>query len=385
MDVGRQRWVALGVAVGLMGLACVGLALAEPAREEASDVFPEIGPLGPVPVPADNPITPKKVALGKKLFFDPRLSGDGSISCASCHDPRMGWGDGNDLSRGYPGTQHWRNSQTVLNAAYYTKLFWAGEALSLEKQADSAITGNLAGNGDPMMIEERLRQIPEYVKAFREVFGQDPLYTDVLKAIAAFERTEVVSRNVPFDNYMKGDAEALSEKAKQGLALFKGKARCIECHHGPLFSDQNFHNLGVQKNPTFEEDPLRQIALRYQHKARGVDETVYRKADRDLGLYYTTKREEDKGKFRTPSLRELAYTAPYMHNGVFFTLEEVVDFYDKGGGDDPHKSSLLQPLNLTNEEKEALSAYLESLSGDEVIVDPPPLPEYATVGPEGKP
>jgi cytochrome c peroxidase len=323
-----------------------------------------------------------KVELGELLFFDARLSGDASTSCASCHSPESGWGDGGDLSRGYPGTQHWRNSQTVLNSAYYQKLFWGGEVPSLEAQAKSAATGNVAGNGDTMMMEERLRQIPEYVKRFREVFGAAwPTIDDAWRAIAAFERTLVSKpENVAFDRYMKGDQKALSESAQRGLALFKGKARCIQCHNGPLLSDDDYHNLGVPKNLGFEEDPLRQITLRFQHVIRGVPESVYRKADRDLGLYYTTKRTADRGKFRTPSLREVKYTAPYMHNGAFFTLEEVIDFYNEGGGEEPNKSPLVKPLGLTDKEKESLQAFLLSLSSDKPLqFKPPELPPYAAM------
>ena len=344
--------------------------------------FPPLGPLPPVPVPADNPMSDAKVALGKLLFFDARLSGDASTSCASCHSPESGWGDGGDLSRGYPGTQHWRNSQTILNSAYYAKLFWAGESTSLEAQARSAATGNVAGNGDTMMMEERLRQVPEYVKRFREVFGTPwPTIDDAWRAISAFERTVVSKANdVPFDRLMKGDKKALPEGAKRGLALFQGKAGCVQCHNGALLSDEDYHNIGVPRNPAFEEDPLRQITLRYQHVIRGVPESVYRKADRDLGLFYTTKREADKGRFRTPSLRELKYTAPYMHNGAFFELEEVIDFYDEGGGEDANKSPLIRKLGLSDEEKEDLLAFLESLSSDEpLLMKPPELPPYAAM------
>ncbi len=338
-----------------------------------------IGPLGPVPVPPDNKQTDEKVELGRLLFFDGRLSGDTSTSCAACHDPGQGWGDGAELSHGYPGTTHWRNSQTILDSAYYSKLFWAGEVTSLESQAESAITGNLAGNGEPETIEERLAQAPGYVERFRKVFGTPrPQFPDVLKAIAAFERAVPVSRNVPFDRFMKGEKGALSAAARRGMGLFEGKARCILCHDGPLFSDEDYHDLGVPPHPAFASEPLRQIALRYQHYSRGVDEkAVYRKADRDLGLYYTTKRPADMGRFRTPSLRELVYTAPYMHDGVFRTLEEVVDFYDRGGGDDPRKDPLVQPLGLSPEEKADLVEFLKSLSGDPIVIEQPTLPEYA--------
>ncbi|OGX37972.1 MAG: hypothetical protein A3C36_04365 [Omnitrophica WOR_2 bacterium RIFCSPHIGHO2_02_FULL_52_10] len=341
--------------------------------------FPNLAPLPEVPQTPDNPTTEAKIELGKLLFFDRRTSGDVSTSCSSCHDPHKGWGDGNPVSKGYPGTVHWRNSQTVVNAAYLKKLFWAGEDTSLESQADSAVTGNLAGNGDPDTIEERLAQVPEYVRLFKEAFGVErPTYPLALKAIAVFERT-VVTKDAPFDQYMNGDKKALSDSAKRGMELFQGKARCIQCHNGPLMSDESFHNIGVPKNPLFENDAQRQIALRFQHYARGVSEEVYRGADRDLGLYYTTKRPEDKGKFRTPPLRYIEYTAPYMHNGVFESLEEVVDFYNKGGGDDPRKSPLLQSLDLTKQEMNDLLEFLKSLSGEEIIVEEPPEPPYAVL------
>ncbi|MEM7313710.1 MAG: cytochrome c peroxidase, partial [Planctomycetota bacterium] len=339
--------------------------------------FPKLAALPKVPVPADNPITPEKVELGKLLFFDDRLSGDVGTSCASCHDPRLGWGDGNALSRGYAGTQHWRNSQTIVNSAYLSKLFWAGESTSLEAQAQSAITGNLAGNGDTVMIEERLAQIPEYVELFKKAFGaQRPTFDHVLKSIATFERVETISKDSPFDEFLDGDEEALEEGALRGKALFEGKANCIRCHNGSLMSDEKYHAIGVPENSLFEEDPLRQISLRYQHYIRGVPESVYRNAKTDLGLYYTTKRKADIGRFRTPPLRHLEYTAPYMHNGAFETLEEVIEFYNEGGGDHPNKSRLLEPLNLTEDEQFDLLEFLESLSGDEIRMTPPELPQY---------
>lgn len=339
--------------------------------------FPKLAAIAPTPpVPPDNPVTPAKVELGKLLFFDNRLSGDTSTSCATCHLPDMGWGDGNAISRGYPGTWHWRNSQTIVNSAYLRKLFWAGESLSLEAQAKSAATGNLAGNVDPAMAEERLAQIPEYVRLFKQAFGVEaPTFPLTLRAIATFERAATNSIDSPFDLYMRGEGE-LSDAALRGMVLFQSKAGCIQCHNGSLLTDESFHNLGVPKHPRFEQDPLSQIALRYQHYSRGVPEEVYRAADRDLGLYYTTKREADKGRFRTTPLRYLTFTSPYMHNGVFVTLEEVIDFYDQGGGDDPDKSPLLAPLNLTSDEKANLLAFLQSLSGSELLIERPELPPY---------
>lgn len=347
------------------------------AHSSLATDFPKLVLLPDVPVPGDNPITDAKVELGRFLFFDNRLSGDAGTSCASCHDPRLGWGDGQAISRGYAGTQHWRNSQTTVNSAFFTKLFWAGEVPSLEAQAKSAITGNLAGNGDTVMIEERLALIPSYVSMFKEAFGvSEPTFDLVLKAIASFERAEMISRDSPFDEYLAGDEDALSDDAKKGLALFQGKAGCIQCHNGALMSDEDYHFLDLPENELFKKDPLRQVALRYQHYIRGVPEEVYREASNDLGLYYTTKKDSDRRRFRTPSLRYIEYTAPYMHNGVFGALEEVVEFYDQGGGDDPNQSPLIQPLNLTEDEKFELVEFLYSLSGKEIRIAVPELPAY---------
>jgi len=166
------------------------------------------------------------------------------------------------------------------------------------------------------MAEERMAQVPDYVRLFKQAFGVDrPTYHLALRAIATFERAEVISDDSPFDLEMSGQRSAMSAEARLGMALFTGKAGCIQYHNGALFTDEGFHNVGVPTSPTFDTDILAQIALRYQHYARGVPAELYRKADRDLGLYYTTKREVDKGKFRTPPLRYLVYTTPYMHNG----------------------------------------------------------------------
>ncbi len=349
--------------------------------------IPPIGALGEPPVPPDNPITDEKAELGKLLFFDARTSGDVSTSCASCHDPLKGWGDGNDLSRGYPGTKHWRNSQTAINSPYFNKYFWAGSVTSLEKQANSATTGIVAGNGDPMMIEERLAQVPEYVRRFKKVFGTDlPLYPDYLRAVSTFERKYLISRDTPFDQYARGDTKALKKRAKRGLAIFKGKGRCTQCHNGPNFSDDDYHNIGVPANEEFEMDPDRQITLRFEFFAKGVPEKYYANASRDLGLFFRTKHPRDIGKFRTPHLRELKWTAPYMHNGIFYSLEEVIDFYDRGGDDQPgQKDPLLQKLDLTKTEKKDLLYFLNSLSSKKppLQIKVPDLPEYEVIPPPG--
>ncbi|MFQ5652562.1 MAG: cytochrome-c peroxidase [bacterium] len=370
--------------VVLLLLAVALSAMSGKSSDKDNVEVPGLAALPAPPIPADNPQTPEKVELGKLLFFDARLGGDVSIACSDCHNPTLGWQDAADICRGYPGTSHWRNCQTIINAAYLDKLFWAGAARSLEGQARSAARGGVAGNGEDDMMEERLRQIPEYIKRFREVFGTvRPEIRDVWRAISAFERT-LVQRDTPFDQYMQGDKSALSEDAIKGMELFKGKAGCLQCHNGPLLTDQKYYNLGVPENPVFEEDALKQITFRFEQYAKGVSEEIYHKTKTDLGLYYRSKRNQDMGKFRTPSLRYLVYTPPYMHNGTMWSLEEVIDFYNKGGGEDQiektlghrTKTDLVKPLGLTDEEKAQLVAFLESLSGEEIIIDIPELPPY---------
>jgi len=344
----------------------------------AAGDYPPLAPLPPPPIPADNPMTPEKVELGKKLFWDGRLSGNGTMGCVACHLPDLGWGTGSPISFGYPGTQHWRNSQTVLNSAYYNKLFFEGSTTSLEGQGPDAAEGAVAGNGDPALMEMRLRFVPEYVRAFKQVFGTEwPNYDQAWLAVAAFERTIVTdTKKVPFDKYLAGEKAAMSDSAKRGMELFNGKAGCLSCHNGALASDQKYYNIGVPTAPEFADDPLYQITLRWELYQKGVPEDVYRDGALDLGLYHVTKRPEDKGKFRTPSLRELRWTGPFMHNGVYETIAQVVDFYDAGGG--KGNTAGLKPLGLADAEKADLVAFLEALSMDEpLLMDEPELPKSA--------
>lgn len=366
------------IVTAVASLAAIGFASVTHAQKG----FPPLGPLPPPPIPADNPMTSEKVELGKMIFWDSRLSGDASSPCVVCHEPSKGWGDGAEISRGYPGTIHWRNSQTVLNSAYYNKLFWEGSVTSLEAQAPAAAEGGVAGNGDGSLMEMRLRFIPEYVERFKKVFGVDwPRITHAWQAVAAFQRTLVSDASqVPFDRFMKGDKAALSDSAKRGMAVYNGKGGCIQCHNGPLASDQKFYALGVPENEVFKTEPINQITHRWQHYQKGVPEANYRDAPIDRGLYYVTKNPKDANKFRTPSLRELKYTAPFMHNGIFYTIDEVVDFYNKGGGAGPNKSPLIKPLGLSDQEKKDLVAFIESLSMDKpLLMDPPKLPPYAVM------
>ncbi|MCW5596301.1 MAG: hypothetical protein KIT42_10570 [Rhodocyclaceae bacterium] len=368
-----------GLTILVVAALFAGAWLLTAARPEQA----RLASLPPVPVPAGNPMHDEKISLGRMLFFDARLSGDSSTSCASCHVPELGWGHSDALAPGYPGHRLWRNNPTVLNAAHYKRLMWDGTLDSLEIQARSAMQAPVEGNGKPYVVEMRLRLIPEYVARFRQVFGSEwPQMDDAWRAIAAFERTVVSDpRQVPFDRYLAGDHNALSDAARRGMALFEGKAGCIRCHYGALATDEGFHALGVPRQPLFDANPLVQVAVRWQNRQRDVPSAVYRDLDEDLGRYYQTRDKADIGKFRTPSLRELKYTAPYMHNGVFATLREVVDFFDAGGGETPNKSPLLRPLGLSDEEKNDLVAFLAALSMERpMIVAVPALPPMAPLG-----
>ena len=369
-----------GALLALAASAAVAVAAFSVARASTSplvDAVPALALLPPVPVPADNPMSDAKVELGRLLFFDARLSGDLSTSCATCHVAQMGWTHGDALAPGYPGHRLWRNNPTVLNAAHLRQLMWDGSLERLEVQARSAMQAPVEGNGNAAIVEMRLRLVPEYVERFRAVFGTEwPRLDDTWRAIAAFERTVVSDPSkVPFDRFLAGDARALTAAARRGHALFTGKAGCIACHHGPLASDEGYHALGVPRQPLYDSSALVQIAVRWQNAQRDAPRALYRGAEEDLGRYYRTRDPADIGKFRTPSLRELRYTAPYMHNGVFGTLQEVVDFFDRGGGDAPNKSPLLRPLGLTGDEKRDLIAFLEAMSMDEpLLVVAPELP-----------
>ncbi len=357
------------------------------ASGHAADSKFTLKPLGKPPIPADNPQSAKKIALGKLLFFDPRLGGDASVSCASCHDPKQGWSFAQPISRGYPGVVHWRGSQTIINAAYLGKLFWTGSAKSLEGQARGAARGGVSGNGEADMMEARLAFIPVYRKAFREVFGDRwPRIRNAWRAISAFERT-LIQTDTPVDKFLRGDKKALNAQQQRGMALFTGKAGCIRCHNGAMATDEKFYNLGVPPAEEWLTSGLAQITFRFEQYAKGVTQKMYRKIKDDAGYYYRTKQAADKGKFRTPSLRYVKYTAPYMHNGSFFTLEEVVEFYNKGGGKNEfsaNKSPLLKPLGLTEKEIEDLVAFVEAFSGPEIKMAVPKLPPYAALPPVAK-
>jgi cytochrome c peroxidase len=341
-------------------LVCAGIVILLGQTWAYAGATADIGPLPAVPVPEDNPLTPEKVELGRLLFFDARLSADGSLACVSCHLPDQGWTTNSPLSPAYPTNMERRNSQTLINVGYNKALLWDGRAGMLEKQALGPIQNPLHMNQNLDLLIERLKAIPDYAERFQKVFGTAVNPESLGKALAAFERT-LITRNAPFDRYMQGDQRAMSESALQGLELFKGKARCILCHNGPNFTDSQFHHLGVP-DALLLSHPLVQASIRFDAKRMNMSDPE--KVKEDLGRYLVTKEEKDKKAFKTPTLRNVTQRDPYMHNGVFQSLEEIIDFYDRGGGAVSGKSPLIHPLGLTAQEKRDLLAFLKALTGE---------------------
>jgi cytochrome c peroxidase len=326
-------------------------------------------PLNPVPVPASNPQTPEKIELGKKLFFDRRLSGDGTMSCATCHNPELAFTDGQEISLSYPTTRNWRNAPGLMNVAFLKNLFYDGRAGSLEEQALFPVMSAFEMNKNLDYLEEQIRQVPEYADSFRKVFSGEATRERIAMAIAAFERT-LVSAGTPLDRYLAGDGNALSEKAKKGMTIFTGKGRCADCHYGVSLSDDKFYALSVPENAALVNDPRVVTTARFVAKVYRYED--YRNLNEDPGRYLISKEKKDWKAFRTPPLREVSKTAPYMHNGVFATLDEVIDFFDRGGGGG---NTVLRPIGLSPNEKMELKAFLvEALSGEDIRMTFPQVP-----------
>ena len=336
----------------------------------ASALAAPLSPIGPAPENPANPSTPGKVALGKQLFFDRRLSGDGTMSCASCHIPELAFTDGEAISLSYPTTRNWRNAPTLVNIGHVRRLFHDGRAASLEDQALFPMLSAFEMNQNLDFLEEEIRSVPEYVAAFQSVFGSpDTSRERIAQALAAFQRS-LVSKNAPLDRYLAGDRSALSEKARQGYEIFMGKGRCADCHGGSLLADDRFHALRVPEHPDFQADPRVAATRRFVAKHSGFAD--YRTLAEDPGRFLVTKDTADWLAFRTPTLREIAKTGPYMHNGIFASLDAVIEFFNQGGG---AGNTALRPLGLATDEKEALKAFLiEALTGDPLAMRPPPVP-----------
>jgi len=295
-------------------------------------------------IPDDNPLSIEKIELGKLLYFDPRFSKDKSISCASCHNPYHGFADPSPTSKGVAFKLGGRNSPTVINRLFSDVQFWDGRAKDLEEQAHGPLINAVEmAMGSHNDVVKRCKAVPGYAPLFEKAFGSKEItMSRIAQAIASYERT-VVSGNSPFDRFNAGDKDALSAAAVRGLELFNGAANCKVCHSGFNFTDESYHNLGV-----------------------GMD-----KPKPDLGRFEQTKAESEKGAFKTPTLRSIAQTAPYMHDGSHATLRQVIELYDKGGVPNAWLSKEIKPLHLTPAQIDDLVAFMEALSGDVNNAQPP--------------
>ncbi len=307
------------------------------------------------------------VELGRMLYFDRRLSGDGTMNCATCHLPQEGFSDGRDVSAAYPTNAHFRNTPTVVNAALRPLLTWDGRAGNVEDQAMGVIKNPFEMNINLDLLEEKLRSVPEYRDGFKAALGSEVTRKAIVRAIGAFERT-IIAGPSPFDLYAKGDDKALGESEIRGMELFFGKANCLICHDGPNFGASRIESLGLPPNPKVITDSRRAVSLRYVARING--ESMGLGEEDDWGLAFLTGDIRDKGRFLSPTLRQLARTAPYGHDGRFETLREIIDLIDAGGGTMPGKSHKLKPLGLTGEEKKDLESFLLSLTGADPVVEP---------------
>jgi len=313
--------------------------------------------------------TPDKVALGDKLFNDKRLSINDQVSCATCHDPARGFVDHKPVPDGVaaPAQRPQRNSPTVLNAMFNATQFWDGRAPSLEEQAKLPILNPIEmGQKSPDEVVAKVRALPEYREAFPRVFGHEATYDDIAAAIAAFERTQYAG-DAPFDRFIAGDEKAIGAAAKRGWGLFNGKGRCSDCHAfstvSPLFSDLKFHNIGIAAHKTDFIDLARKAASTVRvGDVKQVDELAIQTHFSELGRFLVTKQANDIGAFKTPGLRNVALTAPYMHDGSLATLWDVMDHYNKGGVPNPNLDGGMQRLGLTEAEIDDLVAFMESLT-----------------------
>jgi len=305
--------------------------------------------LNPMLWPKDNPYTPEKAELGRLLYYDKRVSADNTVACASCHAAEKAFADNLPVSVGIRGQKGGMSAPTVINRGYGQLQFWDGRAGSLEAQAIGPMANSIEMGHSHEGVVKQLRKIPGYRAQFKTVFGTEEFDLEmVAKAIATFERT-VVSGNSPYDKFRSGDKKALTAAQVRGLSVFVNKAKCDACHEGSNFTLNAFHNLGVGSQ----------------------------KATPDEGRFAVTKDPADWGTFKTPTLREIAKTAPYMHDGSLATLEEVVDYYDKGGIKNKNLDERLKPLQLTAAEKKDLVEFMKSLNGEgwQHLTEPTSFPQ----------
>lgn len=319
-----MKRIARGVALAALIASSAGIVSAQDAAPKVPAGLPAVA------WPKDNQPSADKISLGMQLYFDPRLSKDNTVSCASCHDPAKGFSNGERFATGVGGAKGGRSAPSVINSAYYAQQFWDGRAATLEDQALGPIQNPIEMAMTLDAVVAKLNKIDGYKSQFQKVFGTDVNSAGIGKAIAAYERT-VLSGNAPYDKFKAGEPHALSKKAADGMKLFFGKARCSACHTGPSFSDNGYHNIGIGMTA---KEP-------------------------DVGREAISKLAGDRGAFKTPTLREIAKTGPYMHDGSLKTLEEVVEHYNKGGIANEWLDEELVPLNLTADEKDAVVVFMK--------------------------
>ncbi len=317
---------------------------------------------------SDNEPTPERIALGRKLYFDTRLSADGTVACATCHDVSRGFTDQRNVSEGIGNKLGRRNAPTTLNAMLFTTQFWDGRAPTLEEQAKLPIVNPIEmGQPDGAAVVKAIAGDAEYQAAFQKAYGRPVGYDDIGRAIGAFERT-LVFMDSPVDRFLAGDAKAISEDAKKGLALFLGKARCVSCHAinpaAPLGSDNQFHNIGVSARHQDFAGLAKQAltTLATDPSSQKLDELALATDMSELGRFMVTKRRSDIGAFKTSQLRNLAVTGPYMHDGSMQTLWDVMDHYNRGGEANLYLDGGIEPLALTEPEIDQMVAFLFALT-----------------------
>lgn len=355
-NIAQPRRHVLGLAVAAL-VSATGVAHAGPVDGAAQGVpAPGAGDkvwiLGKAPDAADNPVTPAKVELGKALFFDPRLSGNGTVSCASCHNPALGWSDGLKTGVGINGTVLGRATPTIVNVAYNTQFMWDGRKKSLEDQALGPMKTPEEMKTDFSAAVHLLGSVDGYVAMFNKAFPGESIGEETIaKAIAAFERT-VVSMDSRFDRWLAGNRKAITAQEYRGYQVFNdpNRGNCAKCHGGSNFTDNGYHNIGLK--------PLDGKADEGRFKIKAIASM--------------------KGAFKTPTLRDIALTAPYFHDGSATTLMEVVEHYNRGGDDKSNLSKDIRPLNLTTTEKGDLVAFMTALNGRPIAVAIPALPQSPT-------
>ncbi len=322
--------------------------------------YKELGLLPPSPLDLKDESIKKIVNLGKILFFDPRLSSSDQISCSSCHVPDLNWADGREVSIGHDHAVNTRNAPSLENVWFYKRLFWDGRAESLEDQAHGPLTSSIEMHQDMKVLPKKLKKIKGYSALFTAAFGDDKINTErIFKSLADYQRT-IVSRKSDFDRFLEGDKNSLTDQQLVGLHLFRTKARCVNCHNGPLFTDNDFHNVGL---------------------------TYYGRKYEDLGLYNVTKKPEDVGKFKTPGLRNVMRTGPWFHNGLFGDMDGIMNMYNVGMPVQrvkpeqekdpllPKNDKLLRGLRLSKGEREAVIAFLNAITTAPWKDRPPVLPK----------